>query len=266
MEVSWIKIKLSLFDDEKIKIIESLPDGDSIILVWIKLLIIAGKSNRGGSLSINDTLSYTDQMLSAVIGKPESFIRISLKTLIDLGMVEKDNDRYYIINWNKHQNADALEIIRKQTANRVKKYRAHMLNAPLQISEDSVTCNVTVTQSNDDVTRQNKNKNKKENKNIDIELKEKEIDKEKKSEKHYRVFTPPSLEETSEYFILKNFNTEEASRYFDYYTSNGWMVGKSKMKNWQAAANNWMRNVDKFKSNGKQKTSRDIMWKDFVNG
>ena len=267
MDVSWIRIKLSLFDDEKIKIIESLPDGDSIILMWIKILILAGKSNNSGYLTIGK-IPYTDQMLSAVLSKPESLIRISIKTLIDLGMIEIDNGRYFITNWGKHQNVDGLDLIRKQTADRVKKLRENRKLLPYQKQDGNVTCNVTcnddVTERNADVTQQNKNKNKKENKNKNIDIRNKEIE---KNEKHSRVFIIPSLEEISEYFILKNSNKEEASRMLDYYTSNGWMVGKSKMKNWQAAANNWIRNVEKFKtSNGKPKVDRDRMWADFING
>ena len=42
-EVKWIKIVTDVFDDEKILLIESLPEADSIIVIWFKLLCLAGK-------------------------------------------------------------------------------------------------------------------------------------------------------------------------------------------------------------------------------
>ena len=47
-EVKWIKITTDIFDDEKILLIESLPDSDSIIVIWFKLLCLAGKMNNSG--------------------------------------------------------------------------------------------------------------------------------------------------------------------------------------------------------------------------
>lgn len=49
-------------------------------------------------------------------------------------------------------------------------------------------------------------------------------------------FTPPSLEEVLEFFKIQKFVLEEAEPFFLYYQANGWLVGKAKMKNWQAAA------------------------------
>ena len=42
-EVKWIKIVTDIFDDEKILLIETLPEADSIIVIWLKLLCLAGK-------------------------------------------------------------------------------------------------------------------------------------------------------------------------------------------------------------------------------
>lgn len=57
----------------------------------------------------------------------------------------------------------------------------------------------------------------------------------------------PSLEETQIYFLEKNFAEVEAQRFFNYFESNGWLVGgRTKMKDWKAAARNWMLNTKKF--------------------
>ena len=57
----------------------------------------------------------------------------------------------------------------------------------------------------------------------------------------------PTLKDVVEYFIFKNIAPLEAERFFNYYESNGWLIGgKTKMKNWNAAASNWMLNFTKF--------------------
>ena len=57
----------------------------------------------------------------------------------------------------------------------------------------------------------------------------------------------PTLEEAQIYFLEKNFPEVEAQRFFNYFESNGWLVGgRTKMKDWKAAARNWMLNTKKF--------------------
>jgi hypothetical protein len=60
----------------------------------------------------------------------------------------------------------------------------------------------------------------------------------------------PTLEETQIYFLEKNFPEVEAQRFFNYFESNGWLVGgRTKMKDWKAAARNWILNAKKFSKN-----------------
>ena len=60
-------------------------------------------------------------------------------------------------------------------------------------------------------------------------------------------FCPPHISEIKMYFAEKDAPSEEAEKFFNHYESNGWLVGgKSKMKNWQAAARNWLLNSKKF--------------------
>jgi hypothetical protein len=57
----------------------------------------------------------------------------------------------------------------------------------------------------------------------------------------------PPLELTKEYFKFQEYSEFEAERFFNYYSSNGWLIGgKTKMKDWKAAARNWMMNTNKF--------------------
>ena len=66
---------------------------------------------------------------------------------------------------------------------------------------------------------------------------------------------PPPMEHLIIYFNEKEFSAIEAEKFFNYFQSNGWLVGgKSPMKDWKAAARNWMLNAKKFNKNGTKPT------------
>jgi hypothetical protein len=106
----------------------------------------------------------------------------------------------------------------------------------------------------------NNKQTSKNNKNIDIDthfqnfdddlfLKNEPVEKEKSSAKKEK-FIAPKLEQVKEYFKFQNFTEFEAERFYNYYSSIGWLIGgKTKMKDWQAAARNWMLNTPKFSIN-----------------
>ena len=76
--------------------------------------------------------------------------------------------------------------------------------------------------------------------------------KEKSSAKKEKVITP-KIEEVKSYFLNQNFPELEANKFFNYFSSNGWLVGgKTPMVDWQAAAQNWILNAPKFISNEQQ--------------
>ena len=64
--VKWIKVVTDIFDDEKILMIEGIPSADSIIVIWFKLLCLAGKSNNSGVFIFNDRIPYTEEMLATI--------------------------------------------------------------------------------------------------------------------------------------------------------------------------------------------------------
>lgn len=54
-----------------------------------------------------------------------------------------------------------------------------------------------------------------------------------------RGVNPPTLEEVKLQAAKIGVTENEAERFFNYYTSNGWMVGRTKMKQWRSALANW---------------------------
>ena len=108
-EVKWIKIITDIFDDEKILLIESMPSADSIIVIWFKLLCLAGKNNNSGVFMMNDKIAYTDEMLSTIFRRDINTVRLALKSLEMYGMIEIIDKVITIPNWSKHQNLDQLK-------------------------------------------------------------------------------------------------------------------------------------------------------------
>lgn len=107
-DVKWIKITTDVFDDEKILLIESLPDAYAIIVVWFKLLCLAGKQNNSGVFMMGQ-IAYTDKMLATIFRMKESTVTMALQTFEQFGMVEIIDGVITIPNWNKHQTLDAYE-------------------------------------------------------------------------------------------------------------------------------------------------------------
>ena len=164
-DVKWIKITTSMFDDEKIKLIESMPDKDAILVIWIKLLVQAGRTNINGYVMLNENIPYTDEMLATIFNRPLNTVRLALKTFENFGMIEMDEKGILISNWDKHQSVDKLNKIREQRRLRQEKYRKKK-----ELLEEGEKGNVTVTLSN----------------GTDIELElDKELDKEKESNKEH---------------------------------------------------------------------------------
>ena len=147
-DVKWIKIKTDIFDDEKVKIIDTLPDNDAILVIWFKLLTLAGKVNEEGYLFLNSKTPYTLDMLSAIFNRKKSTISLALKTFEQFDMVEiEDNDLINISNWGKHQNIEGLDKIKKQRRERTRKFRKKKKQKLLN-ENSNVTGDVTETLSN----------------------------------------------------------------------------------------------------------------------
>lgn len=107
-DVKWIKITTDIFDDEKILLIESLPDAYAIITVWFKLLCLAGKQNNSGVFMMG-RIAYTDKMLATIFRMKEATVTMALQTFESFGMVEIVDGVITIPNWDKHQSLDAYE-------------------------------------------------------------------------------------------------------------------------------------------------------------
>lgn len=121
--VKWFKLMNTMFEDEKIEYIESLPDGETILLIWIKTLCLASKCNENGNLMITREIPYTMALLAHKFKKSITQVEYSFKIMEGLGMIEVNENVLCVSNWSKYQSVDELAKIREQTKARVAKCR-----------------------------------------------------------------------------------------------------------------------------------------------
>jgi predicted phage replisome organizer len=189
-DIKWIKLSTNIHDDEKVKLIDAMPERDTVHYLWIRLLIQAGKNNANGLIYLNENIPYTDEMLATIFSRPLASIRLALKILSDFEMIEITPDNVIrIVNWDKHQNIEGMDKVRDQNRKRVQSHRERKKQLEVEVKETPTpdvigvsdshqiidlgslltknSCNATEDKSNVTVTVQNKRetKNKKEIKN-----------------------------------------------------------------------------------------------------
>lgn len=86
--------------------------------------------------------------------------------------------------------------------------------------------------------------------------KEKSSAKKERSVRIKEEAIPINLQQVKDYFKTQSYPAIEAQKFYNYFQSNGWLVGgRTKMKDWQAAAKNWMINANKFANSPSSKRS-----------
>lgn len=209
-EIKWIKISCDLFNDEAIRLIEQMPDGDAIIVIWLKLLITAGKINDNGFLYFRKEIPYTDEMLSTVFNRPLNTIRLALSTFERFGMIQIVTQQgIYITNWEKYQNLAGMEQIKEY--NRMAKRRQREKQKALKMLSDSQgQCQGQIIDNHET------------DKDIDKEKElDKEINKEEKKEKKKNFIAKSFFQKliASDEEIKKyNFLSDSFMRFLQYKT------------------------------------------------
>ena len=133
-DVKWIKLATNIFDNRKIRQIECLPDGDAIIVVWVKLMCLAGNINDSGFVYFTKEIPYTDQMLAAQFNRPLTTVQLALRTFEQFEMIEVIDNVLRISNWEKYQSVDRLAEIREY--NRIAKQKSREKQKLLQDVND----------------------------------------------------------------------------------------------------------------------------------
>lgn len=142
-EITWIKLKTDMFENEKIKLIEALPDADTIIVIWVKLLAAAGKANSNGYIMLTESIPMNEEEMATIFNRPLNTVRLALQTFKRYGMIEVEDDAIRIKNWELHQNIDGMDRVRKLNAERNKRYRERKKQAQLEAPKRENNVSVT---------------------------------------------------------------------------------------------------------------------------
>lgn len=197
--VKWIKICSDIFDDEKIMLIENLPSADSIIVIWFKLLCLAGKNNNSGVFILNDKIAYTDEMLATVFRRDINTVRLALKTFENYGMIEIVSGVYTIPNWGKYQNLDKIEQKSQYMRNYMQEYRKKQ--------KDKIECKTNSKLYGKANSKTNVSSAEVYNKELDnkeLDNKEKEIE-----EENDLIVSKDTIRQTDVQRIIDEWNTLE---------------------------------------------------------
>lgn len=142
-DVKWIKLAVDMFDNRKIRQIETLPDGDGIIVIWVKLLCLAGITNDGGLVYFTRDIPYTEQMLANYFQRPIALVQMALRVFQQFGMIELIDDVIMVSGWEKYQSLDKLERIQEQNRERQRRFkeqkRKDALPVTLPVTEDNAS-------------------------------------------------------------------------------------------------------------------------------
>ena len=198
-DIKWFKLATGMPDDEKMKLIDAMPERDTVHYLWIRLLIQAAKTNADGEIFLSEGMPYNDKMLAVIFSRPLASIKLALKTLSRLGMIEiAPNKVIRIVNWDKHQNIEGMERVREQNRKRAENHREKKkqdrkaakdnkegLNENEELEENNIQDNLdeSLNTEDEDITYQRSNTsniNRKSKKKIDVKGKVEEVGETKK--------------------------------------------------------------------------------------
>lgn len=221
----WLKLHKDFFKRHDITVIENMPNGKDYVLFYLKLMLES--VDHEGALRFSDTIPYSETMLASVTHTNVDVVRSALKILTELGMVEVFDDKTLFMT-------EVAKLLDSETyaAKRKRMQRENEEKGDI-VPRLSPVCPQEIEKEIDIDTELE----------IDIRDKEKEIrDKEIEEKQQPRArFVPPSIQDVATYCAERN-NGVDAQRFVDYYTANGWKVGKNPMKDWKAAVRTWERN------------------------
>ena len=209
----WLKLKRDFFKRHDIRIVEETPNGKEYILFYLKLL--CESVDHDGNLRFSDQIPYNEEMLSVITNTNVDVVRSAVKIFTELKMMEILDDGTIFM-----AEVEGMLGFETEWAKKKREYRER------QTEERTIEgqCPQNVLTMSD------------KSKSI-----EKEIEKEKEKDNKRKRFSPPTLDEVKAYCDERK-NNVDAERFVNYYESNGWMVGKSKMKDWKAAVRTWEKN------------------------
>jgi len=186
-ELKCVKFNVEMYDDIKLKIIDTMKERDLIHYCLARFIVLAGKVNMDGYLCINENIPYTIGAFAIEFNRSIEEIELSIKALIDLEILELTEGKIYKVkNWTKHQNIkkksdeysyekDNNEKININEKEIMKGYKDILPEDRSKIIDDGKNLvEINLLKDNNDEDKENNNdlKDNRVNDNVIFELKE----------------------------------------------------------------------------------------------
>ena len=213
----WLKLQDGFFDSKRIKKLRRLAGGDTYTIIYLKMQLLAMKS--GGILEYTGLEQSFAEELALDLDESPDNVSVTVNYLLSCGLLETSDQREYFVPYavlNTGSESASTQRVRDHRARKV------------------LHCNADETE----VKRiGNAEKEIEIEKEIEKEIESKETPAALPSPKR-KTFKKPSLEDIQAYCKESGYHVD-AERFMNYYDSNGWMVGRNKMKDWKATVRNW---------------------------
>jgi predicted phage replisome organizer len=221
----WLKLYDDFFTSKRIKKLRSIAGGDTYTIIYLKMMLKAIRSD--GYLFFDGLMNDFAEELALDIDEKPDDVKITIQYLLSVGLMETNNDQEYKLTFLEN-------CIGSETAStqRSRECRAR------KKEQEALQCNddATLLQQSCSVEKIREDKRKEDIDNIAS-----------KKTKQERNIIPPTLEMVQAYCRSRG-NNIDAQAFIDFYDSKGWVIGKSRMKDWQAAIRTWERGDRKPKS------------------
>ena len=229
-----------MFDDEKIKLIEAMPESDTLIVIWIKLICQAGKTNACGHIFFSETIPYSEEQLATILSRPLNTVRLALRLFESYGMISIGQDGIMLKNWERHQNIAGMERIKEQWKLASKRYYDKNKSEQLLLNDNPHMR----AYDNHKIEEEEEEDIDKNNTNIDILGGSSNVVMGKENK------TTSTFSEYYESLRIKYPSLEYDNEYekFNLY----WHEGKRKLKNAKLAWRNWLDHALKWQLENKE--------------
>lgn len=238
----WLKLKEDFFRDKVMKKMRKIAGGDTYVVIYLKMMLMSIQTN--GELYFEGIENDFADELALALDEDEENVRVAIGFLMRSGkLVEKSKSIYFMPEANEAIGSES------SSAERVRKFREKQKQEQLEAkvtvalpctaeTPETLLCNTGETPCN---VSGNVEKSRVEKSRVDkresIVQPDKPADSPAPKSKR---FVKPTLEKVKAYCQSRQ-NGVDPERFYDYYESNGWRVGKSPMKDWKAAVRTWER-------------------------
>lgn len=246
MASDWIKMRTDIYRDPKVCRIADLIVSESDVMrnvtrnvtrnaiVGALVTVWGVARQRGKVVGVDLVIANANEKVVDDIADLPGLGSSMLKS----GWLAVDGNDLVFPRFFEDYNSPTSE---NKNAERQRRYR-EKCNVTRNVTRNVVS-NVTVTGNREEKSR--------EDKDIGVG---KPTEPEKPKRKPKPVFIVPTTEEVAAY-CRERGNSIDPQRFVDHYTSNGWVVGKAKMKDWRAAVRTWEKN--EIQRNGKPPPKSD---------